>query len=142
MDAGGGKGNVAAPRSRLHGQTAPPILFMSLRIGVETAMLRLLIRFLGLLLLAGGFAALIVDGTRSLAGDGLHVTPLSEGAADLFPAQMKAFRIALEEKAPQIWASIVFALLLAPLSLTLTGLGGLLIALSRKRRRAIDYPLR
>jgi hypothetical protein len=33
-------------------------------------------------------------------------------------------------------------LLLAPLSLTLTGLGALLIALSRKRRRAIDYPLR
>ena len=114
---------------------------MSLRIGLEIAMLRLLIRFLGLILLAGGFAALIVDGARSLAGDGLHVTALSEGAADLFPAQMKAFRIALE-KGPQFWSPVVFTLLLAPLSLTLTALGGLLIALSRKRRRAIDYPLR
>ncbi|MBG0809687.1 hypothetical protein IY145_09885 [Methylosinus sp. H3A] len=105
-------------------------------------MLRLLIRFLGLVLLAGGFAALIVDGARSLAGDGLHVTPLSEGAADLFPAQMKAFRIAIEQKAPQFWSPVVFTLLLAPLSLALTGLGGLLIALSRKRRRPIDFPLR
>lgn len=115
---------------------------MKLRVGLETAMLRLLIRFLGLVLLAGGFAALIVDGARSLAGDGLHVTPLSEGAADLFPAQMKAFRIAIEQKAPQFWSPVVFTLLLAPLSLALTGLGGLLIALSRKRRRPIDFPLR
>lgn len=105
-------------------------------------MLRLLIRFLGLVLLAGGFAALIVDGTRSLAGGELRVTPLSEGAADLFPAAMKSVQAAIEQRFPQLWDPLIATLLLAPLSLTLTGLGGLLIALSQTRRRAIDYPVR
>jgi ABC-type Fe3+ transport system permease subunit len=105
-------------------------------------MLRLLIRSLGLLLLAGGFAALIVDGTRSLAGGELHVLPLSESAADLFPQQMLAWRTTMERQFPHVWSPFLVTLLLAPLSLTLTGLGALLIAASRKRRRMIDYPLR
>jgi hypothetical protein len=102
-------------------------------------MLRLLIRFAGLLLLAGGFAALIVDGTRSLAGDELRVIPLGAAAAELFPAQMRVWQAAMDG---QLWRPAVAALLLAPLSLTLTGLGALLIISSRKRRRPIDYPLR
>ncbi|PWB82443.1 MAG: hypothetical protein C3F11_11890 [Methylocystaceae bacterium] len=102
-------------------------------------MLRLLIRFLGLVLLAGGFAALIVDGTRSLAGGELRVTPLSRSALDLFPAKMQAWQTAVEQHLPLLWDPVIVTLLLAPLSLTLTGLGALLIALSQKRRRPIDY---
>jgi hypothetical protein len=102
-------------------------------------MLRLLIRFAGLLLLAGGFAALIVDGTRSLAGGDLRVVPLGAAAVELFPVQMRAWQASADG---QMWRPVLSALLLAPLSLTLTGLGALLIAASRKRRRPIDYPLR
>jgi hypothetical protein len=102
-------------------------------------MLRLLIRFAGLILLAGGFAALIVDGTRSLAGGDLRVIPLGIAAVDLFPAQMTAWQAAAER---QLWGPAGALLLRAPLSLTLTGLGALLIATSRKRRRPIDFPER
>lgn len=102
-------------------------------------MLRLLIRFAGLLLLAGGFAALIVDGTRSLAGGDLRVIPLEVAAADLFPLQMKAWQSAAER---QLWAPFAGLVLHAPLSVTLTALGALLIAASRKRRRPIDFPAR
>jgi hypothetical protein len=104
-------------------------------------MLRLLIRFAALLLLAGGFAALIVDGTRSLAGGELRVVPLG-AVADLFPAQMQAWQAAIERSSLQFWRPAASMLLLAPLSLTLTGLGALLIAASQKRRRPIDYPIR
>ncbi|MBY6240955.1 hypothetical protein [Methylosinus sp. Sm6] len=102
-------------------------------------MLRLLIRFAGLLLLAGGFAALIVDGTRSLAGGDLRAVPLGAAAADLFPLQMKAWQAAAER---QFWGPLASLLLRAPLSFTLTLLGALLIVSSRKRRRAIDFPAR
>ena len=40
-------------------------------------MLRLLTRFLAQLLLAGGFIALVVDGTRSIAGGRLAVTSVA-----------------------------------------------------------------
>jgi hypothetical protein len=105
-------------------------------------MLRLLIRFLGLVLLAGGFAALIVDGTRTLAGGELRVTPLGEGAADLFPLAMRSFQASVERQFPLLWNPVLVTLMLAPISLTLTGLGALLIATSQKRRRAVDYPIR
>lgn len=105
-------------------------------------MLRFFIRFAGLVLLAGGFAALIIDGTRSLAGGDLRVIPLGSAAADLFPLQMKAWQAALDRQLPHLAGPVVALLLMAPLSLTLTGLGALLIAASRKRRRPIDYPAR
>jgi hypothetical protein len=121
----------SAPRAIYSGRTR--------RGALDDPMLRLLIRFAGLLLLAGGFAALIVDGTRSLAGGDLRVVPLGAAAVELFPAQMRAWQAAADG---QLWRPVLSALLLAPLSLTLTGLGALLIAASRKRRRPIDYPLR
>ncbi|ATQ68726.1 MULTISPECIES: hypothetical protein [Methylosinus] len=102
-------------------------------------MLRLLIRFAGLLLLAGGFAALIVDGTRSLAGGDLRIVPLGVATIELFPLQTKAWQAAAERS---LWGPLFELLLRAPLSLTLTGLGALLIAASRKRRRPIDFPAR
>lgn len=105
-------------------------------------MLRMLIRFLGLILLAGGFAALIVDGTRSLAGGELRVTPLSKSAHDLFPLKMQALQLTIEQHVPHLWDPVIATLLLAPLSLTLTGLGALFIALSQKSRRPSDYAVR
>ena len=41
-------------------------------------MLRFLLRALALLALAAGFAAIIIDGTRSIAGAELSLTPVSD----------------------------------------------------------------
>jgi hypothetical protein len=106
-------------------------------------MLRILIRFLGLLLLAGGFIALIVDGTRSLAAGRLLVTTLNKGASDLFPAAYRALQAAIESNlAPFIWDPFIVTLLLAPISLAFGGLGALLIVLSHKQHEAFGYSLR
>ena len=41
-------------------------------------MIRFLFRFLGFLILAGGFIALVYDGTKSIAGSAFVYTPLGQ----------------------------------------------------------------
>jgi hypothetical protein len=96
-------------------------------------MLRLLTRFLGLLLLAGGFIALIVDGTRSIAGGQLMVTTLRKGAADAFPALYGAVQAGVAAKSAFLWDPVLSTLLLLPASIAFGGLGALFIVLSHKQ---------
>ncbi len=106
-------------------------------------MLRFFIRLFGLLLLAGGFAALVVDGTRSLAGGRMIVTTLQEGALSLSPAKFQALQASVEQKlATPFWDSIITVLLQLPISVTFGGLGALLILLSQKQRAPIGYARR
>ncbi len=104
-----------------------------------TQMLRLLTRFLGLLLLAIGFMALIVDGTRSIAGGGLAVTTLRKGAAETFPAFYRAMQTNLEAKSAFLWDPGLTTLMLLPVSVALGGLGALMIILSHKREATNRY---
>ena len=48
-------------------------------------MFRLTFRFLGLLLLAAAFAALVIDGTRSIAGGALSLSALGQTLSWLMP---------------------------------------------------------
>ena len=94
-------------------------------------MLRLLTRFLGLLLLAGGFIALIVDGTRSIAGGELLVTTLRRGLSEATPALYNSL---VSEMAAKSALDMAMApLMTLPISLTLGALGALLIVFSHKR---------
>ncbi|MGJ0508278.1 MAG: hypothetical protein ACR652_14400 [Methylocystis sp.] len=96
------------------------------------AMLRLLTRFLGLLLLAGGFIALIVDGTRSIAGGQLLVTTLRRGLSETTPALYKALEADAGAKSAYL-LDAVSMLMALPISLTLGTLGALLIVFSHKQ---------
>jgi hypothetical protein len=103
-------------------------------------MLRILIRFLGLLLLAGGFIALIVDGTRSLAGGRLLVTTLDNAATDLFPAALKGLQTAVEQGlAPFVWDPLLATLMMAPVSVAFGWLGALFIVLSHKHQAHLGF---
>lgn len=102
-------------------------------------MLRLLTRFIGLLLLAGGFIALIVDGTRSIAGGELLVTSLRRGAASLFPALYQALQTSVEEKSAFLWDPVLTTLMLAPVSVALGGIGAALILLSHRQDESLRY---
>jgi hypothetical protein len=103
-------------------------------------MLRLLIRFLGLLLLAGGFAALVVDGTRSLASGGFSFTSLSHGAAEISPAGYSALQATIEQRlAPFIWDPIIVTMFLTPVSVAMGGVGALLILVSHKQERSLGF---
>ncbi len=102
-------------------------------------MLRLFIRFIGLLLLAGGFVALVVDGTRSLAGGTLLVTTLARGARQFFPAGFLELQRSVEHVSAFLWDPIVATLLLTPVSVAFCGMGALLILLSQRRRESFGY---
>ena len=100
-------------------------------------MLRLLTRFLGLLLLAGGFIALIVDGTRSIAGGRLMVTSLRNGVADALPALSES--LSAVQKSSFLWDLLLGALLFVPVSVACGGLGALFIIFSHKQEEALRY---
>jgi hypothetical protein len=102
-------------------------------------MLRLFTRFLGLLLLAVGFMALIVDGTRSIAGGGLMVTTLRNGASESFPALYHALQTSVEEKSAFLWDPVLTTLMLLPVSVALGGLGALFIVFSHKQEATNRY---
>lgn len=102
-------------------------------------MLRLSTRFLGLLLLAGGFIALIVDGTRSIAGGQLLVTTLRKGLSEGMPALYRALETEISAKSAFLWDTVMSAALLAPVSVALGGLGALLIVFSHKQEAAHRY---
>jgi hypothetical protein len=103
-------------------------------------MLRLLIRLLGLLLLAGGFISLIVDGTASFAGGSLFVTTLATSLQTLAPATFEALRVATLAHLPAYcWDAIQAFLGYTPVSLALCAVGALLILVSHKRRVTIGY---
>ncbi len=96
-------------------------------------MLRLLSRFLGLVLLAGGFGALIVDGTRSIAGEKLLITPLRKALTELFPIFFESLQAGDAGVSGLVWRPLISVLMYLPVSLTLCGLGAALIVLSHKR---------
>lgn len=102
-------------------------------------MLRLLTRFTGLLLLAGGFIALIVDGTRSIAGGRLLVTSLNKGATELFPGLYHGLQAEITEKSAFLWDPIMTTLMLLPVSVAFGGLGALLIVFSHNQEATPRY---
>jgi hypothetical protein len=106
-------------------------------------MLRFFIRILGLLLLAGGFSALVVDGTRTIAGGSPIVTTLLESATELFPQKLQLFQGWVEQHlGNRAWDPAMVLFLHLPVSVTLGGLGAALILLSRKQEEPIGYLVR
>jgi hypothetical protein len=103
-------------------------------------MLRFFVRLLGLLLLAGGFSALVVDGTRTIAGGALAVTTLREAMAQLIPQKLPALQEWVSHHlGAWAWDPATVLLLHLPVSITLGGLGAALILLSQKQRETIGY---
>ena len=95
-------------------------------------MIRFTLRLIGLLMLAGAFAAAVIDGARSLADQKLELTSMGWAIAHAFPtkfAQMQAFVV---KKAPMAWDLVVVNLLYAPATLDLAVFGAVLFYLTRR----------
>ena len=102
-------------------------------------MVRFLFRLVGTLLLAGGFVALVYDGARSVANNGLRVTPLSEVLFTLFKDKAGALQSTVESVAPWLWQVLVMPLTLAPASVLGLGLGAFLLWLGQPARERIGF---
>jgi hypothetical protein len=102
-------------------------------------MFRFLARVLGFLLMAGGFVALVYDGARSIANNGLRVTSLSDVIATLFKDKAGALQGSVEGAAPWLWHILGLPLTLAPASLIGLGLGAVLLWLGQPGREPIGF---
>ncbi len=93
-------------------------------------MFRFFIRFAAVLILASAFAALVIDGTRSIAGRGMSVTPLS----DLIKSRLPALEQTVGHNIhPLLWDPVLTGLLRLPAWLVLA-MGGLLLLWAAQRR--------
>ena len=97
-------------------------------------MLRVLLRFAGLMLLAAGFAALVVDGARSIASNAVVLTSVGETIAQLAPAKYPLLQATIEKRfGPVAWDPVMVMLLALPNWLAAGGLGALLFLATRRR---------
>jgi len=100
-------------------------------------MLRLLLRFIGFLALAGAFASLVVDGTQTIAEGALTITPLDQTLAGFFPRQLALLKPGLMKLHPLLWDPAGLFVLQAPTWAVIGLFGLVLLALTRKRREPI-----
>jgi hypothetical protein len=105
-------------------------------------MIRLILKFLGVLLLAAAFAALIIDGTKSIAANAIIYTPASETAQQLFPEKYKLLQPTLEHLNPVLWNPVMTAILGIPVWIIIAVLGLIPLLLARKPRPKIGYSSR
>jgi hypothetical protein len=95
----------------------------------------LLVRAIALLLLAGAFAAAVMDGARSIADQQLSLTPTGVALATAFPVKFLAFQTFVHAKlAPFLWDPVLVSVLYGPTFLDVGVLGLALFWLSRPRR--------
>lgn len=99
-------------------------------------MFRILFRVVAALMLAAGFASLVVDGTRSIAGGEFSVTPLFDVVQTRLPGMERAVARNIH---PLLWDPVLTALLRLPVWLCLFLGGLLLMGVARTRKGAIDH---
>jgi hypothetical protein len=102
--------------------------------------MRFLLRFIGLWLLAGAFVALIIDGTSSIAGGSMRFNTFGQTWNNIHQDSQPALKAFLDRRAgPWMWTSGVQVVLDQPTWLVLGVLGTVLVLLGRKKARLIGY---
>ena len=105
-------------------------------------MVRLVFRFLALVILAGAFVAVVVDGTRSVAAGSAAILPLGRTIATVAPDTFLKLHAAIEMHAPLLWDPILVTILLLPTWVVLGAIGLVLLALTRRPAAKIGYSRR
>ena len=103
-------------------------------------MIRFLLRFVGLLLLALGFIFLVYDGIRSISDGGILLTKASDIWNILNDRTLAAFQTWVESTVgPDIWRIGIAPVLEQAASAVACVLGIILIVLGRKKKPLIGY---
>ena len=96
-------------------------------------MIRFALRLVGLALLAGAFAAAVIDGARSLADQKLELTSMGVALATALPSKFELMHAYIVKRAPLLWDPVLINFLYAPATLDLAVLGAALFYLARRR---------
>ena len=101
-------------------------------------MLRFPLRFLGFLLMAAGFVLVVIDGTRSIAGQRLIVTSLSEVWRSMHAESLARVETVLRAQGPDwLWDPAALTVIAWPAAAAGLILGALLMWVGRSRRPQI-----
>jgi hypothetical protein len=104
-------------------------------------MIRFVLRFVGLLLLALGFIFLVYDGTKSIADQNLFLTSVGSIWSNIHQSSLTALQPTVERLVgPWAWQGVVQPYFLdQPISLVFAIVGAILILLGRKKKPLIGY---
>jgi ABC-type phosphate transport system permease subunit len=102
-------------------------------------MIRALLRFLGLLLLALAFIFVIYDGMKSIADRTIYSTALSQFWTEIHASSLQAAQAAVERLSGTLWNFAIAPILEQPAAAIFAVLGALLIVLGRKKKPLIGY---
>jgi len=102
-------------------------------------MIRFLMRFLGLWVLAAGFIFLIYDGTKSIAATAILFTRVKDVWGSVHQASLLTLQPTLEHISGFLWNPLMTTFLDQPAALVLGVLGLLMMLLGRKKRPLIGY---
>jgi hypothetical protein len=101
-------------------------------------MIRFLLRFIGLLLLALAFIFFVYDGTKSIADQRLYVTNVAEVWSTVHDSSLAQVRPSLDGRAAWLRDPVNYVLNTS-VCLVLLVLGIILVLLGRKKRPLIGY---
>jgi hypothetical protein len=104
-------------------------------------MIRFIVRTIGLWLLAGAFVIVVYDGTRSIAGSALTLTPLDAIWNTFATRSLDEVLKPLTDRyiGAWIWDAALLPVLHSPAFLTFAVLGAILMLLGRKKKPLIGY---
>lgn len=102
-------------------------------------MIRFLLRFLGLCLLAAAFVFLVYDGTKSIANHQLVYMRLSELWAEIDQRSLNIVQNWLRQRALWAWEPYGRTFFDLPTWIVLAALSAPLVLLGRKKRKLIGY---
>jgi hypothetical protein len=103
-------------------------------------MIRFLLRFLGLWILAAGFVFLVYDGTKSIAGNAIYITRLADSWNAVHSASLTNVQPFIEAHlGTWLWENVAQSILHAPTWTVFGVLGGLFILLGRRKKPLIGY---
>ena len=104
-------------------------------------MIRLILRFLGLLALAFGFIFLVYDGTKSIADQTVYISSVESTWSNIHQNSLTSLQPEVERRAGAwVWQGLVKPYFLdQPVSFVLAVIGAILILLGRKKKPLIGY---
>jgi hypothetical protein len=103
-------------------------------------MIRFIFRFAGLWILAAAFVWLVIDGTKSIAGNAIVVTKLANSWYEINPSSLLWVQPTIERHASErLWNPVVQTILQQPTWLVLGVIGSLLVLVGRKKKPLIGY---